>query len=220
MTRVVKRYAFVALASKSMTDIKSQILHYAIPKMQQVGIRSVSVDDICHELGISKKTFYVYFPSKDDLVDAILCAANKKLATDVQSIVIKKTVVECIVEWHNVAKKTEKNACQTPPVLYDLQKYYPNLYKTHQKRLRTTMHSLMVQFLEKGQSEGIFRSEIDTEMTSQLFVNVNVDMAELARKKEMTEFQIRQYGRQVMDVLLRGIFTPEGLVTLEQKVKG
>ena len=78
----------------------------------------------------------------------------------------------------------------------------------------------MVQFLEKGQSEGIFRSEIDTEMTSQLFVNVNVDMAELARKKEMTELQIRQYGRQVMDVLLRGIFTPEGLVTVEQKVKG
>ena len=55
-----------------MNEGKEQILKVAIERMQQVGIRSVSVDDICHELGMSKKTFYVYFPSKDDLVQAIL----------------------------------------------------------------------------------------------------------------------------------------------------
>ena len=55
-----------------MADIKGEILQRAILRMQQVGIRSVSVDDLCHEMGISKKTFYVYFPSKDDLVSEIL----------------------------------------------------------------------------------------------------------------------------------------------------
>ena len=44
-----------------MHDIRENILQVAIERMQQVGIRSVSVDDICHELGMSKKTFYVYF---------------------------------------------------------------------------------------------------------------------------------------------------------------
>ena len=54
-----------------MANLKEDILKAATPRMQQVGIRSVSVDDLCKELGISKKTFYVYFPSKDELVSEI-----------------------------------------------------------------------------------------------------------------------------------------------------
>jgi AcrR family transcriptional regulator len=32
------------------------------------GIRDVSIDEVCHELGISKKTFYVFYAKKEDLV--------------------------------------------------------------------------------------------------------------------------------------------------------
>ena len=38
----------------------------------RLGVRSVSIDDICHELGMSKKTFYVYFASKEELIDRML----------------------------------------------------------------------------------------------------------------------------------------------------
>ena len=61
-----------------MNDVREDILQVAIKRMQQVGIRSVSIDDICHELGMSKKTFYVYFASKDDLVQAILHNMSRK----------------------------------------------------------------------------------------------------------------------------------------------
>ena len=40
----------------------------------RLGIRSVSIDDICRELGMSKKTFYVYFESKDELIEQLLLA--------------------------------------------------------------------------------------------------------------------------------------------------
>ena len=124
--------------------------------MQQVGIRSVSIDDLCKELGISKKTFYVYFPSKDDLVDAMLHAHEEKVTKDVQHLVANKSVVQLIVDWTKITKQTEKSNHQTPPVLYDLKKYYPNLFKIHIKRVRRVMQQFLVQFLQKGQTEGIF----------------------------------------------------------------
>ena len=55
-----------------MTDMKEEILKVAAEKMQNVGIRSLSIDDICRLLGISKKTFYVYFETKEALVEEML----------------------------------------------------------------------------------------------------------------------------------------------------
>lgn len=73
-------------------NVRENILQVAIKRMQQVGIRRVSVDDICHELGMSKKTFYVYFPSKDDLVQAILHKHEQKVAHDLDTALSKRTI--------------------------------------------------------------------------------------------------------------------------------
>ena len=202
-----------------MTDMKENILRVATPRMQQVGIRSVSIEDLCKELGISKKTFYVYFPSKDDLVDAMLHAHETKITHDVQHLVANKTVVQLLVDWTKIAKQTEKSSHQTPPVLYDLKKYYPNLFKQHLKRVRRVKQEFLVQFLQKGQTEGIFRQEIDVEVASMLMVNTHLMLAEYADNHELNPQEIRHIGKTSMDILLRGIFTPEGLQTLEKAVK-
>ena len=202
-----------------MTDMKENILRVATPRMQQVGIRSVSIEDLCKELGISKKTFYVYFPSKDDLVDAMLHAHEAKIAKDVQHLVANKTVVQLLVDWTKIARQTEKSSHQTPPILYDLKKYYPNNFQQHLKRVRWVMQEFMVQFLQKGQTEGIFRQEIDIEVAAMLMVKTHLMLAEYADNHELSPQEIRHIGKTSMDILLRGIFTPEGLLTLEKAVK-
>ena len=202
-----------------MTDMKENILRVATPRMQQVGIRSVSIEDLCKELGISKKTFYVYFPSKDDLVDAMLHAHEEKITNDVHHLVANKTVVQLLVDWTKIARQTEKSNHQTPPVLYDLKKYYPNLFKMHLKRVRRVMQQFLVQLLQKGQTEGIFRQEIDIEVAAMLMVKTHLMLAEYADNHELSPQEIRHIGKTSMDILLRGIFTPEGLLTLEKAVK-
>ena len=202
-----------------MIDMKENILQVATPRMQQVGIRSVSIEDLCKELGISKKTFYVYFPSKDDLVDAMLHAHEEKITKDVQHLVANKTVVQLLVDWTKIARQTEKSSHQTPPILYDLKKYYPNHFKQHLKRVRRVMQQFMVQFLQKGQTEGIFRHEIDSEVAAMLMVNTHFMLAEYADNHELSPQEIRHIGKTSMDILLRGMFTPEGLNTLEKAVK-
>lgn len=203
---------------RNMANLKEEILKAATPRMQEVGIRSVSIDDLCKELGISKKTFYVYFPSKDELVGEILHVHEQKMTREVQHLVMDKTVVQCIVDWTKIAKQTEKSTHQTPPMLYDLKKYYPTLHQEHLQRMRKMMQQFLVQFLKKGQGEGIFRKEIDIEVAAMLLVDTHLMLAERAERLKMKPQDVRHLGKTTMDILLRGMFTVEGLETIQKEV--
>jgi AcrR family transcriptional regulator len=202
-----------------MSETKQHILQVAIERMQQVGIRSVSVDDVCHELGMSKKTFYVYFPSKDDLVQAILHTHEQKMAHDLDNALSKRTITQVIVEWSKIAKSTTRKDLKTPAMMYDLEKYYPQLFAAHKKVMRETAEKILVRFLEKGVSEGIFREEIDVDVVAMMFLDMQYRLLDLMTSGQMTKEEVHRIGHQRMDILMRGILSESGLVRLREKVK-
>ena len=202
-----------------MNDVRENILQVAIERMQQVGIRSVSVDDICHELGMSKKTFYVHFPSKDDLVQAILHKHEQKVAHELDSALSKRTITQVIVEWAKIAKSANKNDLKTPPMMYDLEKYYPQLFAVHKKVMRQTAEKILVQFLGKGVGEGIFRAEIDVDVVAMMFLDMQYRLLDLLTSGQMTKEEVHRIGCQRMDIMMRGILTHEGLEDLRKQVE-
>lgn len=202
-----------------MNDVREDILQLAIKRMQQVGIRSVSVDDICHELGMSKKTFYVYFPSKDDLVQAILHKHEQKVGHDLDNALSKRTITQVIVEWTKIAQSTQKKELKTPAMMYDLEKYYPQLFAAHKKVMRQTAENILVQFLEKGVNEGIFRAEIDVDVVAMMFLDMQYRLLDLMTGGQMTKEEVHRIGRQRMDIMMRGILTHEGFETLKKQVE-
>ena len=202
-----------------MSETKQHILQVAIERMQQVGIRSVSVDDVCHELGMSKKTFYVYFPSKDDLIQAILHTHEQKVAHDLDNALSKRTITQVIVEWSKIAKSTTKKDLKTPAMMYDLEKYYPQLFAAHKKVMRETAEKILVRFLGKGVSEGIFREEIDVDVVAMMFLDMQYRLLDLMTSGQMTKEEVHRIGHQRMDILMRGILTESGLLRLREKVE-
>ena len=202
-----------------MNEGKEQILKVAIERMQQVGIRSVSVDDICHELGMSKKTFYVYFASKDDLVQAILHKHEQKVGHDLDNALSKRTITQVIVEWAKIAQSAQKKDLKTPAMMYDLEKYYPQLFAAHKKVMRETAEKILVCFLGKGVSEGIFRAEIDVDVVAMMFLDMQYRLLDLITGGQMTKEEVHRIGHQRMDILMRGILTHEGFETLKKQVE-
>ena len=88
---------------------KENIVQFAVEKMCKVGIRSVSIDDICRELGISKKTFYVYFESKDQLVREMLTLHEQKLECKMLREVEGKDIMLVLQEWGKMARRGKFN---------------------------------------------------------------------------------------------------------------
>ena len=210
---------FLRKVVNTMNDIREEILQVAIKRMRQVGIRSVSVDDICHELGMSKKTFYVYFAAKDDLVQAILHKHEQKVAHELDNALSKRTITQVIVEWAKIANSANKKDLKTPPMMYDLEKYYPQLFSAHKNVMRKTTEKILVQFLEKGVGEGIFRAEIDVDIVAMMFLDMQYRLLDLMAGAQMTKEEVHRIGRQRMDIMMRGILTKEGFETLKKQVE-
>ena len=202
-----------------MAEIKEEILKISITRMQQVGIRSVSIDDICHELGISKKTFYVYFPSKDELLVEILAIHQEKVSSELAQSLNKRTVEQSLIEWAKIAKHAENQMIKTPPMIYDLEKYYPQLFKQHKVYMRAATEDILVQFLQKGINEGVFRQEIDVKIVAIVFLDIQYRLMEFVSKGEKPREEILRIGHQSMDILVRGILTEDGLLRLREKMK-
>ncbi|MBF4985337.1 helix-turn-helix transcriptional regulator, partial [Nonlabens mediterrranea] len=54
-----------------MTEIKSEILEKSMEMFLDLGFKSVTMDDISSEMGMSKKTLYSYFKNKEELITEV-----------------------------------------------------------------------------------------------------------------------------------------------------
>jgi len=80
-----------------MEILKENIIQTANNQFQRMGIRNVSIDDVCAELRISKKTFYRYFNKKEDLVDAVIEHDRALHQAKLQKNIKDKNAIEIFV---------------------------------------------------------------------------------------------------------------------------
>lgn len=198
-------------ANGNADAVCGEILEVATEKMRSVGIRSVSIDDICRQLGISKKTFYVYFESKDQLVKEMLLLHEQKMEEKMLREVEGKSVVQILHEWADMAKNNEKDLEQPPPLMYDLQKYYPALCNMHKEHLCEMLCRNLKRFICKGQQEGVFRAELDADLTAQLFAYSHYLMMEQLQQYPKEREAIANIAVHGFKVMGRGIMTEQGL---------
>jgi len=193
------------------------IIHAAIEKMRQVGIRSVSIDDVCRTLGMSKKTFYVYFTTKDELVEAALRHLEEEVSATITAKLEQKSVLEQLLNFQKVVRST-RDVRKIPPLIYDLEKYYPLLYQQHcARRKENTLHFVQ-RGLTKGKEERLFREDLDIEKTSTIitsFHDMVMNLPSLVREDKKT----MEYVRYASDIIIRGIVSDEGKQMIDNYLK-
>ena len=85
--------------------------------------------------------------------------------------------------------------------------------------MRKTTEKILVQFLEKGVGEGIFRAEIDVDIVAMMFLDMQYRLLDLMAGAQMTKEEVHRIGRLRMDIMMRGILTKEGFETLKKQVE-
>ncbi|MGM9825766.1 MAG: TetR/AcrR family transcriptional regulator [Paludibacteraceae bacterium] len=192
-----------------MTDLKEDILKVAAEKMQNIGIRSLSIDDICRLLGISKKTFYVYFETKEALVEEMLRRQEQMMTDRVMESAEGKTIAQLVASWMRTAPFLKEHI-QTPPLLYDLKKYYPQQFERHQQNLRTWVCRFLERLFTKGIEEGFFRADIDVPTAAMFISHVHHNMVEASIEHPERAEEVQRINRQAMRIIMRGVLTEEG----------
>ena len=177
----------------------------------RLGIRSVSIDDICHELGMSKKTFYVYFASKDELVEQMLQANINYMASKMEGLLKTGDFKQLVAKFIKHQEEEKNDVRRVPQLVYDLKKYYPQQFAQFQRNCFKTQKEYIRRYLEMGQQAGLVRANLNIELVAGLFAKIHSDAIRDIEEIEGHGYNMHQFGYTVMDVFVRGVLSEEGL---------
>lgn len=160
----------VSIVLPPIMEPKERILEKANELFMRYGIRSVSMNDIAVELGMSKKTLYQYYADKDELVNAVFETVfnSSQLRCNQSKTGSENAIHEVFVSFNMVQQMLDS---MNPAVLFDLKKYHPIAYKKFQDFKNQFLHGLLMENLQKGVDDGLYRPEIDIEILSRYRLN-------------------------------------------------
>lgn len=202
-------------------ETKDRILQKATEQFMRLGIRSVSMDDIAAQLGVSKKTIYQYFSDKEELVDAVMQEEEKRMNAD--CLRCRTTSRDAIEEiFFTMETVNEQFSQMNPVILFDLEKFHPKVFARFLRMKNTFLLNVIRENILKGIEEGLYRPEIDVDIISKyrlesmmLPFNFNVF--------PQGKYSLAQVTNELMELFLFGLVTLKGhkliLKYKEQKLK-
>jgi TetR/AcrR family transcriptional regulator, cholesterol catabolism regulator len=181
------------------------------------GIKSITMDDVARELGISKKTLYQYVIDKDDLVGKFI---------DYEIILRQEELYKCYKTGFNAIEELFEISIfmnkfmkdQNPATEHDLKKYYPHHYYKTVKTRRDRIYNYILLNLKKGKNEGLYRVELNEEVIAKLYLS-RVESIHLNDLFTVEEFTSIRLFIELLNYHIRGIATENGIIVLNKKLK-
>lgn len=194
--------------------MKEDIVKRALNDFMQYGFKTFTMDDLANKMGMSKKTLYEHFPSKQDLVDACLDYALEMSCTNVTTFIEGEgSVIE------NVCRNQKKvqevfNINSDRPIL-ELQKYYPKTYERMESEFAKTDALFIDKLLEKGWQEGLFRKDINVNFYKVFYTSVQ-RLRSITHTFPEREFPFWETIYTILEYFFRILINEKGLKELER----
>ena len=198
-------------------ELKESILRKTEILFFKYGVKSVTMDDIARELGMSKKTLYQFFENKVDMLSQM---TDHQMVQDRLALASlkghSKNALEELLGFARHALK-EISKFTSPTTIFDLQKYYPEIWKKFEDFQDETIYQFVKENIDRGISESLYRDDLDADIIAKLYVTKTMCVID----EEM--FPSRQYDKvklfkQYFYYHIRGIATTKGLKLLEKYI--
>lgn len=197
--------------------MKETILQKATQMFLTLGFKSVTMDDIATELGISKKTIYQYYSNKTDLVEASAKVLLKNISDGIDLIYQKDH--NPIEEFFYIRKFIiDITNSEVSAPFYQLKKYFPEISKQLLKYQFDQMHAWTLLNLKKGVETGLYRKEINIEFVSRIYYVIIVGCKD-SEIFPATLFTNDDISKNYLDYHLHAIVTEKGLEFLNNAIK-
>jgi len=153
-------------------DIPTEILEAAKELFFKHGFKRISIEDICNKAGVSRRTFYVYYENKTDLLIKLLEELNKisfqeVLAINNSNLPFPEKLIQ--ITNCNIAQLEQ----MTPEFLADIHDPSFVEVKEHYDSKRSHVEANTHAFFAEAQKRGDIRPNLDIEFL-QRFINYAV----------------------------------------------
>ncbi len=199
-----------------MESKRLEITERALNLFCQFGIKSVSMDDMARELGMSKKTLYQLIDDKNKLVEATLEMAIEKDA-ELMSI-FKREDLNAIEHYFEFKKVMEPHIGQyKPTMMYDLKKYYPGLLNSFKERQKKFVIEAYTANLKQGKREGNYHDDINEDIIARILLTHHLfTFDESVGVFTNADLNNLEFYSEIYKYHFRGICTEKGLKEVER----
>jgi len=178
------------------------------------GIKSITMDDVARELGISKKTLYQFVENKDDLVHKVLQRH------------IEEEKETCKVEFARASNAIEEmmividaNAAQLKQmkanIVYDLQKYHRDAWVMMQNFQQGFLYEQVSANLKRGVEEGLYRNDFSIDIVARIHIATSFQLFN-EDIFPSGQFAKEDVFREYLMHYLHGILSEKGEKTLQK----
>lgn len=193
------------------------ILQESKKRFDELGLRSVSMEDISRELRISKKTLYQYFKNKVQLIEKMMDYLDEIECQQFAYITDGHfNAIDGLLEISKIVNTTFHMF--NPGFSFDLQKYYPEIYQKVVTKKRKETAEYILNNLEQGIREGLYRKELNSPLITELYIKKleNMNDREFINS---TEYSFQTIFEVVFENHIRAIANPDGIKYFEEKKK-
>ncbi|WP_430907183.1 TetR/AcrR family transcriptional regulator [Maribacter sp. 2-571] len=188
--------------------MKEKILVKATDMFLNLGFKSVTMDDIANEMGISKKTIYAHYENKTHLVEESTSNLFLVISSGINDIIaVQKNPIEELYEIKKFVMLHLKDEKSSPQ--YQLQKYYPKIYDDLREKEYDLMFDSVVENIKRGLELGIYRSNIDVDFVSRIYYSGAFAIKD-HKIFPSSKFKAADLEDYFLEYHLRGIVTPKG----------
>lgn len=193
---------------------KERILNKAHELFLRYGIRSVSMDEIAAQVGMSKKTVYQYYVDKEELVSAVFTGimTHNKQACSRDREQAENAVHEVFLAFDMIQEMFSE---MNPSVLFDMQKYHPATFAEFKKYRDGFLYQMIRNNIERGIAEGFYRPEIDIEVLTRYRLH-SMMLAFDAEVFPTNRTQLVHIEHQILEHFLFGLATTKGQKLIEK----
>ncbi|MGJ8715685.1 MAG: TetR/AcrR family transcriptional regulator [Maribacter stanieri] len=194
--------------------MKEKIRDTASQLFLERGFKSITMDDIANEIGMSKKTIYSEYSNKTSLVED--CVMNKfcDLSDGIDLIIaMNKNAIEELYEIKKYVMSHLNDEKSSPQ--YQLMKYYPKIHKNLKLMQFDKMHNCVLSNVERGLEQGLFRDNIEPEFVARIYFT-GMNSIKDQNIFPLNRFPISNLMDSFLEYHLRGIVTPKGKAILNK----
>lgn len=197
--------------------MKEQILHTATELFLNQGFKSITMDDIAKVMGMSKKTIYTHYSTKEAIVKDSAQHLFTSICGGIDVICeLQKNPIEELYDIKRYVLEHLKGERTSP--MYQLQKYYPKIHQTMRQGQYDYMQTCVTNNIQRGIEQGLFISDINVQFVARIY------FTGITGIKDETVFPQKDFpASDLYDMYLeyhiRGIVTPKGRKILNQLIQ-
>lgn len=191
-----------------MNNQKVEITLIVLEGFKKFGFKSVTMDDLAREAGVSKKTIYELFKDKDELVmECVKLMLTRNQEETNLAFSKNKNAVEQLMSILNIMEKLIRG--MNVVGYLDLQRYFPKAFKYLQDYKSNYMNNCIAENLKQGIKEGYFREDIDVDIVSKFRMESALIIFQ-GNVFPASEYDIIKVNNQLFATYVYGIATIAG----------